>query len=681
MLFAFYKHMKRPIVYFAVCLAAGKIIAEKGLYTESLIAVIIIALLCFLFRPKLIFTVFLCFLICIMGVARLGIENYSAEKLCAALDGYTENMTAEIISFSDGQRADAFVTVSGKKIKTRLCLEEEKVLKPGDIVKGEISLTAPSLSDSYTGYMYSQNIFMYANAPKIKVVGQSNSPVYRLRRYIAAEGEKNFSGDTLALYNAVLLGNKTLLSDEVTENLRTAGLSHIAVVSGMHISIMLSVIMLLINALMGKRRAGNALAIAAIVFITAVTGAGASVVRACIMCVIYQLSQIVYKESDSLNSLGAAAFIMMFYNPYIIDSAGFVLSVLSTLGIILYGGSLTAFLRKALPKTMAEVCAVTVSAQITVIPASMYYFHYISPYAIISNMIVFMFSTALVVSGMFFILLSRVMAVSSLLKIIVEVSSAVILSVGKVISLFPFSSANTVSPDGAFLIVWIVFSAAFIIYRKNKHTLKYAAIICLFAVMLGTWGNGVVFLKSGAQSSSIVCLPNNKAVAVGCCEFSVVKSAGERLCAGRFEFAFANKKNDKELLKLIEADAVKNAVLCPQIQDKAYIDKVKKTAKDTKIIELNQGEPFYVSKNITVSYILINPDKNIGVIAIETPKERFISLEGLSPNEYEEVKRSLCALNADYYRLPPVVFNKNESEYIFKNGKIIDKEEKIFIKG
>ena len=116
MLFAFYKHMKRPIVYFAVCLAAGKIIAEKGLYTESLIAVIIIALLCFLFRPKLIFTVFLCFLICIMGVARLGIENYSAEKLCAALDGYTENMTAEIISFSDGQRADAFVTVSGKKI-------------------------------------------------------------------------------------------------------------------------------------------------------------------------------------------------------------------------------------------------------------------------------------------------------------------------------------------------------------------------------------------------------------------------------------------------------------------------------------------------------------------------------------------------------------------------------------
>lgn len=675
------RRMKRPIIYFAVCLAAGKIIAEKGFYFESLIAVIIISLICIRFRPKLLLTVLLCFLFGVTGAVRLGIENYGAEKLASMLDGHTAAMTAKIINFSDGEYADAFVTVSDKRIKTKLRLDGEASLKPGDIIKGKITLTAPIMSDSYTKYIYSQNTFMCAYASDFKTIGKSASPIYMLRRYIADEAEKRFSGDTLAFYNAVILGNKTLLSDEVTENLRTAGLSHIAVVSGMHISIMLSVIMLLINALMGKRRAGNILAIAAVIFITMATGAGASIVRACIMCVMYQISQIVYKDNDSLNSLGTAVLLMMLYNPYIIDNAGFVLSVLSTLGIILYGSSFTAFLRKALPKTMAEICGVSLSAQITVLPASMYYFHCISTYAVLSNMIVFIFSTVLVVSGLLFVLLSKVIIVSSVLEIIVEVSSGVILSVSKIVSLLPFATVNTGRLDAAFLIVWTAFLASFIIYRQNKNILKYTALICCVAVIISVCGRELVFLTSGAQSSSVACLSENTAIAIGCCEFSTVKSAGERLCAGKFAFAFANKREDEEFLKLIQTGKVQTAVLCPQIQSKAYIDKVKNAAKDTEIIELNQGEPLCVSKNTSVSYVLINADKNIGVIVLETPRERFISLEGLSPKEYDGVKKDLCGLNADYYRLPPLAFNKNEAKYILKYGKIVDKKEKIFLKG
>ena len=62
--------------------------------------------------------------------------------------------------------------------------------------------------------------------------------------------------------------------------------------------------------------------------------------RAGLMMLVMLLGTLISRQSDSLNSLGAALVILCFINPYCVMSLGLRLSFLSTLGIIVGYGNI-----------------------------------------------------------------------------------------------------------------------------------------------------------------------------------------------------------------------------------------------------------------------------------------------------------------------------------------------------
>ena len=172
----------------------------------------------------------------------------------------------------------------------------------------------------------------------------------------------------------MVIGDASLMTPALKEKLRGAGLSHIAVVSGMHLSIMLSVIVFLLRSLIGRSRFGAVASILMAVFITLVCGCGSSVVRACIMCVIFQIARLLYREGDLLSALSVSVLVMSAYNPYVIYNVGFILSVLATMGIILFSKGVGSYFEKSMPKHLSDMVTVCVCAQIAVMPYLLYQF-------------------------------------------------------------------------------------------------------------------------------------------------------------------------------------------------------------------------------------------------------------------------------------------------------------------
>ena len=193
---------------------------------------------------------------------------------------------------------------------------------------------------------------------------------------------------------SLILGDKSALPPGYEDDMRDVGLSHVMAVSGMNVSLVAGIVMLLFF----RRRIGAAFAIPAVLLFTFITGAGASVVRAAIMQIILLTGVLIFEKGHSLNSLFVTAAIMLLLNPYAAQDAGLWLSFFSTMGLILYASRLTGTMMKPftplpgwsrklirIPVTMA---ATTLTAQIFVLPLLVFLFGSFSLIAPLANLLV-----------------------------------------------------------------------------------------------------------------------------------------------------------------------------------------------------------------------------------------------------------------------------------------------------
>ncbi len=141
--------------------------------------------------------------------------------------------------------------------------------------------------------------------------------------------------ETLRLEWALTLGWKQALTEEVSEPFIRAATLHIFAVDGLRMAILTGIIFSILRALRLPRLACALVLLPVIWFYTALTGWPASAIRANIMLTVVITGWMLKRPSDTLNSLFAAAFIILAYDPRQLFQAGFQLSFGVVLGIIL----------------------------------------------------------------------------------------------------------------------------------------------------------------------------------------------------------------------------------------------------------------------------------------------------------------------------------------------------------
>lgn len=150
-------------------------------------------------------------------------------------------------------------------------------------------------------------------------------------------------GDLLA---GVCLGEVSSFSEDMQTDFRKSGLTHILVVSGLHMALLSAAIYKVMRLL----KAGKGLTLCVTLLFLWVfmlmVGFSASVIRSSVMLHFLLIGQSLRIRADARTSLAVALLLIVLQNPYAVQDIGFLLSFASTLGMVV----LTPLVHKAVEK-------------------------------------------------------------------------------------------------------------------------------------------------------------------------------------------------------------------------------------------------------------------------------------------------------------------------------------------
>jgi competence protein ComEC len=198
--------------------------------------------------------------------------------------------------------------------------------------------------------------------------------------------EKSFAVGT-----ALLLGYTQDFDKDLRQTFAATGTSHILSVSGLHFSIIYSILYFLLSFL-GNSRKGKIVRqsiILPLMWIFAfLTGMGPPVIRAAVMISLWGVGNTFLIKAFTINTVGVAAFFMLLYNPFNLFDIGFQLSFLAVLAILLINPHLVNLYKSRNPLILYvwELFCISTSAQLGTAPLSMYYFHQFPLLFLITNL-------------------------------------------------------------------------------------------------------------------------------------------------------------------------------------------------------------------------------------------------------------------------------------------------------
>jgi competence protein ComEC len=160
------------------------------------------------------------------------------------------------------------------------------------------------------------------------------SLLYKWRTIIQAQIDRQFSPQTAGVLDAAFLGNRYNLTASATERFREGGTFHVLVISGLHISFIGGLVLLISRRLTKRTALQFALSVVVLWGYTLAVGGEASVVRAALMFTLMALGPVIFRNSSSLNTLGGAALVLLVWHPANLFDPSFQLTFLCVLAIV-----------------------------------------------------------------------------------------------------------------------------------------------------------------------------------------------------------------------------------------------------------------------------------------------------------------------------------------------------------
>jgi competence protein ComEC len=190
------------------------------------------------------------------------------------------------------------------------------------------------------------------------------------------------------LVPALVVGDRSRLPPEVTEDMRVAGLLHLNAVSGANVAIVLAGVLGVARRL-GVRGYGlPVIGGAAVLAFVVLARPQPSVLRAAAMGLVVLVAQSAGGTRRGLVSLAAAVLALVLMDPFLGRSIGFALSVLATAGILTLGPRWTTAASAWLPRTLAAALAVPLAAQLACTPLVVAVSGQLSVVALFANILV-----------------------------------------------------------------------------------------------------------------------------------------------------------------------------------------------------------------------------------------------------------------------------------------------------
>ena len=375
-------------------------------------------------------------------------------------------------------------------------------------VSFDVQFSAHNVSVPYTFDCFADGIYLetsvVSEAPKILAQTKGDC-FYTMRCHIYNKLAAYFHSKETGLIFAFLTGDKSAVYSPIKDSFKTAGISHIIAISGLHLSVIVGVIFWLLRRITRNNKIiTSSVTVIFIIVYVFLTAYPYSIIRSAVMNILFVVAIPLYRKSQPLNSLGLAGLLITVVNPLAIGDIGLLMSFSATLGIILLQRTVSQFieklffvryirqqfLRKCLEipvKYIAECVGVSVSAVIFTLPVMVFVFKRFSVYFILANLLTTAVAPVVIVLGLLIVILSYIPYIEIINGIFVFIEHYLcnfIITTADSIAKMPYASISLdnsyteIALVSVFVVVMILFIAGnFRIKEKGLCTVLCTAIV------------------------------------------------------------------------------------------------------------------------------------------------------------------------------------------------------------
>lgn len=293
--------------------------------------------------------------------------------------------------------------VDGKRIRVKLYLPHSDIHPQfGEILEAKAGLQEfPEKSRDFyrnKGVVASATLRSYDRIERSDIYGK----ILKLRQGALSLFQTPDAAH--AFLRAVLFGDRTKLDEgRLREDIRAVGLSHLVAVSGSHLVIVSSAVGAVLSVLRIRRPRAIGIQLLFIAMYLVLTGMQISALRAAAMSLVSFSSFFAGRRASSLNALAACVVLIILASPSSLLSISFLLSAISTLGIIVLNPLIGSWLRGKRKKPLGfigEALSLTLAASIPALPLGAAFFSMVSLISPLANILASPFMTIICIFGL-----------------------------------------------------------------------------------------------------------------------------------------------------------------------------------------------------------------------------------------------------------------------------------------
>ena len=296
-----------------------------------------------------------------------------------------------------------------------------------------------------------------------------------------------FGESEFAVMEAILLGQRNNLSDTTYDDYKNAGAVHILALSGLHIGILLMIIQFMLSPLKRFRHGRQfqlLITLLLLWFFAFIAGLSASIVRAVTMFSFVAYALYLNRPSSTLNIIALSLFFLLLIQPTYLFQVGFQMSYAAVFAIVWLYPKLEAIWKPSpiVLRKLWQLLAVSCTAQLGVLPISLFYFHQFPGLFFVSNLLIVPFLGLILGLGFLLVFLSNLSILPEFLahfyNSIIKIMNKTIAWIGKrdefLFKEVPFDSFDLM------LTYVIIFAIIFLaMHRTTKHL-----ILALISILL-----------------------------------------------------------------------------------------------------------------------------------------------------------------------------------------------------
>lgn len=347
---------------------------------------------------------------------------------------------------------------------------------------------------SYKNYLKTINICGIIHTEVVNKEGRAKSnPIIKFisklrKKLVDIFQEKIQDKEKRNLLLGILIGYDDELLAQTKEIFSDSGLSHILAVSGMHVSCICMGITYVLKKLNLSKRIISKISVIFLIFFIFLIEGTPSVQRACIMTILVLMASLLHRKSDTINNLTISLLILIIENPFNILNIGLILSYGATLGIIVTNSIIKNkeeisdvkfnnqpikkedLKRKILNKLLINIKSIikiSLSVQIFILPIIILTYNKISLTFLISNLIISLVISMILILGYISIVLQF-----KIIYISLNILLGYVIEVSKFIASIPISKILVTTPNMLSVIIYYIL-LIFIIYIKYLKNKRY----------------------------------------------------------------------------------------------------------------------------------------------------------------------------------------------------------------